>query len=271
MLMVQRGPLKLVGAAKPDAVREDSFMASLKEIEAMERHRIARLVEDEQSRAEHARVLCEQAAQNLRADEARAQAEARAADQLLELRAREAAAVVAAKTTALVEIEKIGAEARLRLEEMGTKRKHELAMETLRLSSKSAAVTRSIAFAFAGALVVLVASVGIQLGVVAPAANARVAQLGAAIVEREKRIETLESDALASAAHTRSIESQRDAMRAELDAQKKTLADVVAKPPPKPSVRNAGAAQPRGAVDYGMPLCPPGVTWDPMCIANPKK
>ena len=270
--MAHRGSLKLVGAVEPSAGNDDSFMSSLKEIESMERHRIARLTQDERDRAEHARVLNAQAEQKLSAERARADAEARAAEQLLELREREAAAVVAAKTAAIVEVEKIGAEGRMRLDEIAMKRKHELEVETLRISSNGAAVRRSILSGFVGALVVLAASVGIQIGVVAPAANQRVSQANAALVEKDQRIQTLERDALAQAAHARSVDSDAQALRAQLDEANKRLADTASKPLTKPPVRTGGAAvQARGNADYGMPLCPPGVTWDPLCVANPKK
>ena len=270
--MAHRGSLKLVGSVKPAAVNDDSFMSSLKEIESMERNRIARLTQDERDRAEHARVLNAQAEQKLSAERARADAEARAADQLLELREREAAAVVAARTAAIVEVEKIGAEGRMRLDEIAMKRKHELEIETLRISSNGAAIRRSILSGFVGALVILVASVGIQIGVVAPAANQRALQANAVVVEKDLRIHRLEGDALSQAAHAKSVESDAQALRAQLEEANKRLAEAASKPTTKPVVRTAGAAvQAHGNADYGMPLCPPGVTWDPLCVANPKK
>jgi hypothetical protein len=172
--------------------RDESVQFSLKELLKLEDERL-----EEQTRERQAReaATVREREENERRRRAEAEAQARAEAEAREQRNRielDELARREAMQKALVEQSRVEVEARTRADERERERQHELAIERLRSESKTGTSIGSLAFAAAlGGGVMLVVALGVQLGVVKPAAERRIAQLEQSVTIAEGKAQEL--------------------------------------------------------------------------------
>ena len=165
--------------------REESTQFSLTELLKLEDERIAevrRSNEEEKRAAERARREAAERA------EAEATARARSAQQaeLDELARREA------MQKAIVEQARLDVEARTRTQERELERQHEIALAAMKTEGSKGQLGTILGGTALGAATMLAAALAIHFGVLRPANELRIRELGAAVAAAESRASDLE-------------------------------------------------------------------------------
>lgn len=242
--------------------RDESVTFSLRELQELEDERLAREKRDvkereaatARAREESARREAEQIAANERAD-----AEAREAERRREL---EDMARREAMQKAIVEQARIEVDAKTRAQEAERERQHELELARLRAEQGKSKPGVVIGASLGSAGLVLIGAFAIQLGVLKPSTDARIA----AITEMAARAEAHASDA----------ERRFETEKSKVDALQKELDKAREAKPSEPSKSNTTPSKPnRGPTTTPTPTTPtpPKRTGcnpkDPMCFDPP--
>jgi hypothetical protein len=247
----------------PTGRREESVRFSLKELLKLEDERL-----EEQERAKNAREAAlarerEEAERRRRVEaeaDARAEAEARERQRQVEL---EELARREAMQKAIVEQGRLEVEIRARADERERERHHELAIEKLRSEGKSGqSIGGLIAASAMGGAIMLGVMLAVQLGVMKPAANRRIAELQQSVIAADSRAD----DLTRQLADQRRLVGERDRQlveaRTQIDALKtKKPSSVPAAPAPSPHKLGPPPPAPKAPAQ---PDCDPH---DPMCFS----
>lgn len=253
-------------ASGPEGRREESVQFSLKELLELEdqrlaeqaRERDAREVAAARERAEAERRRREEAEAHARAEEEARERQRRT--ELEELARREA------MQKGIVEQARLEVEVRARAEERERERRHEIEIERLRSTAKKGGSLGALIGASAiGGSVMAIVALAIHLGVHAPAAERRVAELQRSMTAAEARADEL----------ARQLDGQRRAVserdRQLADAQEQIRALTAQKSAPASgtgSKLGLGAPGPKAPVvrpsNKEEKECLPG---DPMCFS----
>lgn len=252
-------------ASGPQGRREESAQFSLKELLELEEQRLAEQAREREAREAAAARERAEAERRRRED---AEASARASEEARERQRRtelEELARREAMQKAIVEQARLEVEVRARAEERERERRHEIEIERLRSTTKRGTSMGALLGASAlGGGVMAVVAIAIHLGIHAPAAGRREAELQRNVVAAEARTEELarQLDGLQSALRERErrLADAQDQIRALTDEKPSPPSSTIGKLGQKvPTSRSFADPSRKDEKD-----CLPG---DPMCFS----
>jgi len=248
--------------------KESSVLFSLKELMNLEEDRIKQEDEEKRRRADadvQARVDAERRAREQELARLNAEEERKLRD---EQRKKEDAARLEAIRHAEVEKARVEAEQRARMESLSKQQEHERALSSLKHDEHKKKLQRMVMLSIGGAVLLLVAVLGIYLGKIKPETEAREAAAQAAYLQQADEAKKLQhqleeqsqkvNDLVAKLSSAQD-QKQRDDLRNQLqDEQNKR--DSLIKRNVERNVGGGGGTSPRPA---SKPCaCQPG---DPLC------